>query len=93
MSSCLGLLSKLCSNLTTKAPFPVYKTIIVPLFLFNCIVNLNFTRPQMGKLDSVRRRVYNMIDHHCSTTESNNIVIGNLNNLACENACIMGLYV
>ena len=86
MSSRLGLLSKLCSNLTIKAPFPVYKTIIVPLFLFNCIVNLNFTRPQMGKLDSF----YNMIDHHCSTTESNNIVIGNLNNLAWENACIMG---
>ena len=50
---------------------------IVPLFLFNRIVNLNFTRTQTEKLHSLRRRAYSIIHSNCSATENDNIVVGN----------------
>ena len=52
-SSRLRLLSKLRENLTTSASEGVYKMMIVPLFLFNCVTCLNFTDTQQQKLKSL----------------------------------------
>ena len=60
------------SDLTKKATLSVYQTKIVLLFLFNCTVNMNFTRTQMEKLHSLRKRMCNIIHSNCSTTENGN---------------------
>ena len=72
MSARLRLLSKLRMNLTIKSTLTTYQMIIVPSFLFNCIVNLNFTRTQKGKLDSLQSRAQSSTNTEkkllCSTT-------------------------
>ena len=55
-SSRVRLLSSLKSNLDTKSASLVYKTMVTPLIIFNSIINLNITRTQTQKLNSLDDR-------------------------------------
>jgi len=89
MSGRLRLLSKLRSNLTKKAAQSVYQSMIVPLFLFNSVTNLNYSRTKIAKLDSLRRRAYTIINNKCSNAENETIVLKSLSDLSKQHACIL----
>lgn len=52
------------------------------LFLLNCIVNRNFRKTQIRKLDFLRRTAYTVINNRCSNKENDNIVLDKFNDIA-----------
>ena len=91
MSGLLRLLCKLRPNLTKKAAKSVYESMIVPLFLFNCVTNLIYTRSKVEKLASIRKRAYSIINNETSSTENDNetVELRSLNDLSKQHACIL----
>ena len=85
MSSRLRLLSKLRTNLTTKAALSVYRSMIVPILLFNCISNLNFTTTQIQKLKSLNGRANTIINNQNGDKIPN---IADLHGLTRKHACV-----
>jgi len=71
-----------------KATQSVYQTKIVPLFLFNCMVNLNYTRTQ---IESIQRTACTIINS--DTDQNYPIVLRNLYDLVNQHACIHGPYM
>ena len=64
MSSRLHLLKKLRQNLTFEAAKSVYKSMVVPIFSFDYIVNLNVSRSKIEKLSSIQRRASSVVNIH-----------------------------
>ena len=56
LSSRLQLLSKLRPNLTVKASKMIYTNIVLPVFTYCGIVNLNLSRISLGKLERIHER-------------------------------------
>ena len=60
-SSKLGLLRKLKPLMTFKAANAVYTSAIIPALIYNCIVQLNFTRTQLKTLKSIEARASSIL--------------------------------
>lgn len=56
-SSKLRLLEALKPCLTKRAVHKIYHGVILPTLLFNCVVDLNFSRTRLNLLSSIDRRV------------------------------------
>ena len=61
LSSRLRLLSKLRSNLTFIAAKQIYTSIVVPVFTYCAIANLNLTRTSLQKLERIDQRAIDII--------------------------------
>ena len=61
LSSRLRLLSKLRSNLTYHAAKTIYNSIVVPVFTYCGIVNLNLPRTSVEKLERIQQRAADII--------------------------------
>ena len=64
MSSKLHLLKKLLQNYTFQVAKSVYQSVVVPIFSFDCIVNLNISRSKVEKLSSIQQRASMIINIH-----------------------------
>ena len=64
MSSRLHLLKKLWQNLTFEAAKSVYQSMVVPIFSFSCIVNLNISKSKIEKLSSIHWCASSVVNIH-----------------------------
>ena len=67
MSSRLHLLKKLQQNITFEAAKSVYQSTVVPIFSFDCIVNLNISKSKIEKLSPIQRLTPSVVNIHRDT--------------------------
>ena len=84
MSSKLHLLKKLRQNLLFEEAKSVYKSMVVSIFSFDCIVNLNISRSKIEELSSIRRRASSVVNIYGDKFKSDHLY-----NVSRRQACLL----
>ena len=67
-SSRLQLLGKMKSFITVKARYAIYKSMIIPLLTYSCLIQSTFTKTQLDCFSSIDRRAKAKLPNESQTT-------------------------